>query len=225
MCIAKALKATLGRENGAHVSRYEKRPRLPPLETALACEAIFGIPVAQLFAGVRRSQKIVKRSSLSPWISQGIRGTKNSLPFLFMVGNLICGGNNGPGLGDLRSCYLEAGPNLRLTLVTASRSYQEATRGNSGQHFDEQYSDPAVPDLGPGERILTAELSLRRITTKVGRQSLVGRCGHVASDSHFSGWKTLLRPTEHKRYGRLIIEATKGRGTRVGDHLDDQSVR
>jgi transcriptional regulator with XRE-family HTH domain len=45
----------LGCENGAQVSRYEKRRRLPPLETALACEAIFGIPISELFAGVRQS--------------------------------------------------------------------------------------------------------------------------------------------------------------------------
>lgn len=48
----------LGCENGAKVSRYEKRRRLPPLETALACEAIFGVPVSELFAGVR--EDIVK---------------------------------------------------------------------------------------------------------------------------------------------------------------------
>jgi len=41
--------------NGAQVSRYEKRRRLPSVETALACEAIFGVPVAELFAGVRDS--------------------------------------------------------------------------------------------------------------------------------------------------------------------------
>ena len=45
----------LGRHNGAQVSRYEKRHRLPPLETALACEEIFGIPVSELFAGVRQA--------------------------------------------------------------------------------------------------------------------------------------------------------------------------
>jgi transcriptional regulator with XRE-family HTH domain len=42
----------LGCENGGQVSRYEKRHRLPPLETALACEKIFGVPVAELFAGL-----------------------------------------------------------------------------------------------------------------------------------------------------------------------------
>lgn len=42
----------LGCENGAQVSRYEKRRRLPPLATALACAAVFGAPVSELFAGV-----------------------------------------------------------------------------------------------------------------------------------------------------------------------------
>jgi transcriptional regulator with XRE-family HTH domain len=53
----------LGCENGGQVSRYEKRHRLPPLETALACEEIFGAPVAELFAGMRQSVRkdIAKR--------------------------------------------------------------------------------------------------------------------------------------------------------------------
>jgi transcriptional regulator with XRE-family HTH domain len=42
----------LGCENGAQVSRYEKRKRVPPLRTALACAAVFGVPVADLFAGM-----------------------------------------------------------------------------------------------------------------------------------------------------------------------------
>jgi transcriptional regulator with XRE-family HTH domain len=45
----------LGWENSAQVSRYEKRRRLPPIDTALACEAIFGVPISELFAGVRDS--------------------------------------------------------------------------------------------------------------------------------------------------------------------------
>jgi transcriptional regulator with XRE-family HTH domain len=53
----------LGCETSAQVSRYEKRRRLPPLETALACEEVFGIPIAELFAGMRLSVKkdIAKR--------------------------------------------------------------------------------------------------------------------------------------------------------------------
>lgn len=45
----------LGRKNGAQLSRYEKRHRLPPLRTALALEAIYKIPLAKLFAGLRES--------------------------------------------------------------------------------------------------------------------------------------------------------------------------
>ena len=43
----------LGVEHGSLLSRYEKRRRLPPLETALACEAVFGVPISELFAGIR----------------------------------------------------------------------------------------------------------------------------------------------------------------------------
>jgi len=45
----------LGRKNGAQLSRYEKQRRLPPLRTALAFEAIFKAPLAELFAGLRES--------------------------------------------------------------------------------------------------------------------------------------------------------------------------
>jgi transcriptional regulator with XRE-family HTH domain len=45
----------LGCEDGVQVSRYENRRRLPSIETALACEEIFGVPFAELFAGMRQS--------------------------------------------------------------------------------------------------------------------------------------------------------------------------
>ena len=44
----------LGCKKGIFVSRYEKRRRLPPLETALTYEAVFGVPIAELFAGLRQ---------------------------------------------------------------------------------------------------------------------------------------------------------------------------
>jgi transcriptional regulator with XRE-family HTH domain len=55
----------LGCRNGAPVSRYEQRRRLPPLQTALACEAVFGVPVSELFGGVRASvdRKVGRRLS------------------------------------------------------------------------------------------------------------------------------------------------------------------
>jgi transcriptional regulator with XRE-family HTH domain len=53
----------LGCEDGTVVSRYEKRRRLPPIDTALACEEIFGVPVGELFVGMRQSvgKDIAKR--------------------------------------------------------------------------------------------------------------------------------------------------------------------
>ena len=42
----------LGVKSGAKVSRYERFQRLPNLKTALALQALFGVPVAELFAGV-----------------------------------------------------------------------------------------------------------------------------------------------------------------------------
>ena len=50
----------LGGHNGGKVSRYEQCNRMPSLETACAYEALFGIPVSQLFAGVfeKASEKL-----------------------------------------------------------------------------------------------------------------------------------------------------------------------
>lgn len=42
----------LGCRSGAKVSRYERFVRQPTLQTALAYEAIFGVPVRELFAGI-----------------------------------------------------------------------------------------------------------------------------------------------------------------------------
>ena len=52
----------LGCDTGAQVSRYERRRRMPPVQTALACQAVFGTPVADLFAGTyETAAKEVKR--------------------------------------------------------------------------------------------------------------------------------------------------------------------
>lgn len=47
----------LGNSNGAQLSRYENHHRIPPLETALALEALFKVPVADLFAGLHEAAK------------------------------------------------------------------------------------------------------------------------------------------------------------------------
>src|SRR5438552_1862490 len=68
----------VGCRNGAQVSRYEKRRRLPPLRTALACEAAFGVPVSVLFAGLREAagkavgeRMLALRSKLETGAAQG----------------------------------------------------------------------------------------------------------------------------------------------------------
>jgi len=45
----------LGWKHGEQLLRYEKHHRVPTLQVALACEAIFKAPVAELFAGTNDS--------------------------------------------------------------------------------------------------------------------------------------------------------------------------
>lgn len=42
----------LGMNGGAKICRHERRSRAPTLETALAYEALYGVPVSELHAGV-----------------------------------------------------------------------------------------------------------------------------------------------------------------------------
>jgi transcriptional regulator with XRE-family HTH domain len=60
----------LGCRNGAKVSRYERLQRVPTLQTALAYEAVLGVPARELFAGMfeeiqrtakRRVRSLIKR--------------------------------------------------------------------------------------------------------------------------------------------------------------------
>ncbi len=56
----------LGGQSGTKVSRYERAARQPTLQTALAYEVIFAIPVRALFAGMchKVEQPIVKRAQV-----------------------------------------------------------------------------------------------------------------------------------------------------------------
>jgi hypothetical protein len=42
----------LGCQSGTKISRFERLARRPNLETALACQAVFGVPAHELFPGV-----------------------------------------------------------------------------------------------------------------------------------------------------------------------------
>src|SRR5262249_50669091 len=45
----------LGTKTRAQVSRYERGWHAPPLRTALAFEALFGVPISKIFAGIYES--------------------------------------------------------------------------------------------------------------------------------------------------------------------------
>jgi transcriptional regulator with XRE-family HTH domain len=50
----------LGNGSGSKVSRYERFARVPRLQTAMAFEIIYGVPVSELFAGT--FQKVEKQT-------------------------------------------------------------------------------------------------------------------------------------------------------------------
>ena len=59
----------LGCEHGTKISRYERERRIPTFEALLALEAVFGVPIRELFAGrfhqveqsvVERAQKLIQ---------------------------------------------------------------------------------------------------------------------------------------------------------------------
>lgn len=65
----------LGWETEAQLSRYERRRVLPRLETVLACQAIFGAPISELFPGPyetiaaavkRRAQRLASELQTNP---------------------------------------------------------------------------------------------------------------------------------------------------------------
>lgn len=67
--------ALLGAAWKSKISRYEQHGALPPLETALAFEAIYGKPIAELFGGTyanvredvrRRARKLLDESADIP---------------------------------------------------------------------------------------------------------------------------------------------------------------
>ena len=52
----------VGLKNRLQFARYERYQSEPPLRVALACEQVFGVPTAQLFAGV--STAVAKRTAV-----------------------------------------------------------------------------------------------------------------------------------------------------------------
>lgn len=60
----------LGVVSGTKLSRYESGQRAPNLETALALEIIFGIPVRELFAGMFHEVEQRVRERAAPLIEE-----------------------------------------------------------------------------------------------------------------------------------------------------------
>ena len=62
----KELAYLLGSKSGATVSRLECQIRTPDLKTALACQAVFGVPPEALFPGIYKSvnNDVVERARL-----------------------------------------------------------------------------------------------------------------------------------------------------------------
>ena len=71
----------LGSKNGDQVSRYERRCWLPPLETAIAFEVVFKVPIAELFAGAHRgvAEEVEKRrAELRAMLAAKIASTRRA---------------------------------------------------------------------------------------------------------------------------------------------------
>jgi transcriptional regulator with XRE-family HTH domain len=66
----------IGCQSGAKISRFERLARQPNLETALACQVVFGIPAHELFPGMfAEVEKIVtERARLLSGRLQAKRG-------------------------------------------------------------------------------------------------------------------------------------------------------
>jgi transcriptional regulator with XRE-family HTH domain len=70
----------LGCQSGTKISRFERLARQPNLETALACQVIFGIPAHELFPGVFAvvEKTVAERARLLSHRLQGKRGPHRS---------------------------------------------------------------------------------------------------------------------------------------------------
>jgi DNA-binding XRE family transcriptional regulator len=78
----------LGTRDGTKTSRHERLKRTPSLETALAYEAMFGVPVRELFAGVsaRARRQTRRRACL---LRKRLQATgRNSDQLLILLGEV-----------------------------------------------------------------------------------------------------------------------------------------
>jgi|SRR3954468_7455249 len=69
----------LGAQNGSKVCRYEQMMREPKLKTALAYEAIFNCPVADLFPGLFAKVKAAVQARAKTLVKRALQGNSKSL--------------------------------------------------------------------------------------------------------------------------------------------------
>jgi transcriptional regulator with XRE-family HTH domain len=72
----------LGYQSGTKISRFERLARQPNLETALACQVVFGIPAHKLFPGMfaEVEKTVTERARLLSNRLQAKRGQHHSGP-------------------------------------------------------------------------------------------------------------------------------------------------
>jgi transcriptional regulator with XRE-family HTH domain len=70
----------LGCQSGTKISRFERLARQPNLETALACQVVFGVPAHELFPGVfaEVEKSVMQRARLLSGRLQAQRGPGRS---------------------------------------------------------------------------------------------------------------------------------------------------
>jgi transcriptional regulator with XRE-family HTH domain len=86
----------LGVKNSAKASRYESLQRVPLLETILAYEAIFRVPVRKLFGGVfeKVNKDVVRRAKLLTRILQEGEADRITLRKLEVLSAIIVENQN-----------------------------------------------------------------------------------------------------------------------------------
>lgn len=90
----------LGCKSGTKVSRYERLTREPNLETAFACQAIFGVPAHELFPGIYQNveQIIKKRAEL---LKEKLGGTNAAVEYKRQALNAIATPREAPSLQEV----------------------------------------------------------------------------------------------------------------------------
>ncbi len=90
----------LGCKSGTKVSRYERLTREPNLETAFACQAIFGVPAHELFPGIYQNvEQIIKKRAEQ--LKEKLGGTNAAVKYKRQALNAIIVPREVPSLQEV----------------------------------------------------------------------------------------------------------------------------